>query len=506
MDASGTSAAALQHSKSAPAEVQAPAANQSYYAVAKEDNLRRPYFVPEKYLKDIVDIKDEVPKTPLIVFINAKSGGLMGSDLAVSLNRALSRAQVFDLAKYRPDKVLKKLWENLDNATQNGDTKAAQYRANLRILVAGGDGTIAWVLGVIRKLKLQPEPPVAMIPMGTGNDLSRSFNWGPAFDKGWISSFTTLYSTLARIAEAQTVDLDCWKLSITFPTEELLQTLPASMHSVPKESGAEPGTSAPAAGAAARGLFWNYMSVGLDAKSAYQFHSLRNRRPDLTASRLMNQYWYMHYSSTSGWLCCTKPLTSKVSLEVIKAGSTQWEQLQLPENVKAVVLLNLQSYAGGRNLWGPKTTQRDKEVLKQKEPNHADGLLEVVGLTHGWHTGLVMATKGSLVHAKRLCQVSAIRLHLKASYVRADGAPSHCYMQIDGEPWCQDVPSSRDTAPITVEVRHAGVSKVLENRISLRPNAFSQKLDALLEMNSANPAEAITRAATTTHRLPDTAS
>jgi diacylglycerol kinase (ATP) len=46
--------------------------------------------------------------------------------------------------------------------------------------VAGGDGTVGWVLGSLTELHRQgrePVPPVAVIPLGTGNDLSRSFGW-----------------------------------------------------------------------------------------------------------------------------------------------------------------------------------------------------------------------------------------------------------------------------------------------------------------------------------------
>lgn len=46
--------------------------------------------------------------------------------------------------------------------------------------VAGGDGTVGWVLGSLTELHTQdrkPVPPVAVIPLGTGNDLSRSFGW-----------------------------------------------------------------------------------------------------------------------------------------------------------------------------------------------------------------------------------------------------------------------------------------------------------------------------------------
>lgn len=46
--------------------------------------------------------------------------------------------------------------------------------------VAGGDGTVGWVLGTLAELfvnRRKPVPPTGIIPLGTGNDLSRSFDW-----------------------------------------------------------------------------------------------------------------------------------------------------------------------------------------------------------------------------------------------------------------------------------------------------------------------------------------
>ena len=57
----------------------------------------------------------------------------------------------------------------------------------MRILAAGGDGTVAWILKTVRELGLQPEPGVAVMPLGTGNDLSLSFGWGNTFMQSWIS-------------------------------------------------------------------------------------------------------------------------------------------------------------------------------------------------------------------------------------------------------------------------------------------------------------------------------
>lgn len=47
--------------------------------------------------------------------------------------------------------------------------------------VAGGDGTVGWVLSSVGALREHSAntsvPPVGVVPLGTGNDLSRSFGW-----------------------------------------------------------------------------------------------------------------------------------------------------------------------------------------------------------------------------------------------------------------------------------------------------------------------------------------
>ena len=67
------------------------------------------------------------------------------------------------------------------------------------MLAAGGDGTVAWILKTIRELGLQPAPPVAVMPLGTGNDLSLSFGWGNAFLKSWINVRPAARAALACI-------------------------------------------------------------------------------------------------------------------------------------------------------------------------------------------------------------------------------------------------------------------------------------------------------------------
>jgi diacylglycerol kinase (ATP) len=56
---------------------------------------------------------------------------------------------------------------------------------NIKILACGGDGTISSIVNFLRNCKVEAwklkNPPVAILPLGTGNDLSRSLGWGHNF-------------------------------------------------------------------------------------------------------------------------------------------------------------------------------------------------------------------------------------------------------------------------------------------------------------------------------------
>lgn len=60
----------------------------------------------------------------------------------------------------------------------------------------------------------------------------------------------------------------------------------------------------------------------------------------------------------------------------VKNDKGEWVQVVVPDSVKAIVLLNLQSYAGGRDLWGLKDMAKDREK-GWKVPIFNDGLIEV---------------------------------------------------------------------------------------------------------------------------------
>jgi len=158
---------------------------------------------------------------PVVVFVNSKSGGRHGPDLKVRLHELISDEQVFDLSSVRPSDFVHYGLSCLERLADQGDNCAKTTREKMRIVVAGGDGTVGWVLGCLSdlyKMKREPVPPTGIIPLGTGNDLARSFGWGGSFPFGWRSAVKRY---LSKAATAPICRLDSWQAVILMPEGEI---------------------------------------------------------------------------------------------------------------------------------------------------------------------------------------------------------------------------------------------------------------------------------------------
>ncbi|KAF4396767.1 hypothetical protein F8388_004735 [Cannabis sativa] len=74
--------------------------------------------------------------------------------------------------------------------------------------VAGGDGTVGWVLECLvepNKESRNPISPIGIIPLCIENDLSRSFGWGGSFPFAWKSA---IKKTLNKATTGQICHLD----------------------------------------------------------------------------------------------------------------------------------------------------------------------------------------------------------------------------------------------------------------------------------------------------------
>ena len=64
-----------------------------------------------------------------------------------------------------------------------------------------------------------------------------------------------------------------------------------------------------------------------------------------------------------------------VTARQVRSAAGDWGEVRIPRSVKALVLLNIQSYAGGRDLWGLHDTNKDARK-GWRTPIFNDGLIE----------------------------------------------------------------------------------------------------------------------------------
>lgn len=331
---------------------------------------------------------------PLLVFINSRSGGQMGLYVLRQIRKWLNPIQVYDLSHQSPVAPLRQFLSI----------------PRLRILVCGGDGTVGWVLSALDEIGCVRQPPIAILPLGTGNDLARVLGWGSGFSTRDVSELLT------EVAAAHVSLLDRWQVTIN---------------------------------GAKRAVLNNYLGVGVDAQVALEFHEQRERSPGLFMSQFVNKLWYSQFGAKNFLVRTCAGLPDKIELEC------DGKLISLPPGTEGVILLNINSYGGGSKLWHDDSdsdsesdasdhdgdsvsgTESDDDddarysddggLYNRLGPSSAhDGLLDVVAVYGTLHLGQMQV---GLSKAVRLCQAKAVKIRLK------DTLP----IQIDGEPW-QEAP------------------------------------------------------------------
>ncbi|KAG5185607.1 ATP-NAD kinase-like domain-containing protein [Tribonema minus] len=243
---------------------------------------------------------------PLAVLVNTRSGAgaRQGRELLAALRGALNPLQVADLGAEDPADFLRRF---------------ARVR-DLRVLCCGGDGTVGWVLHAIDAVAWdRGPPPLAVLPMGTGNDLARTLGWGPGYD-----GTEDLNQLLETVGASHKVKLDRWSVEI--------EPLKA------KRRGGGDSKSVP---------MGNYMGIGVDGQVALEFHNMREAHSGLFFSRVVNKVVYAGSGLRNILFPSCQELASHVEIYV------DGERVELPPDTESVIILNINSYAGGSRLWTP---------------------------------------------------------------------------------------------------------------------------------------------------------
>jgi diacylglycerol kinase (ATP) len=292
----------------------------------------------------------------------------------------------------RKGEEMEKLLHNLDVKTYNMyklsksiDSQNELYKLikkNTVICIAAGDGSISWSCSIIDNLRKDKEfPKICIVPMGTGNDLSRTLGWGIK-NLSYHKTIQLLEKIKICLRLDRVSSIDWWEieyLDYNKKDKKKIKKLPIKMLC--------------------------YLSFGYDAKITYNYQNDRNSDPEKFNSQLYNKLMYIKHGV--GGVLNSSP---KVDVKL----NCNDKNIDIPLNCKSLKLLNINSAASGVYFWGkmieehydiPKINDNKLEIISSY------GLYNLIGLNIGIST------------VDRLSQSSKIIIDIKEGE----------FMQIDGE-------------------------------------------------------------------------
>jgi len=316
------------------------------------------------YLNKLLKYRYNCMNVNYIFLINNRSGSRRGIEMReLLISMDIKTYDIYKLSK--SEELQSELNKLIDSKTV--------------ICICGGDGSISWACSIIEECVTTIFPKICVVPMGTGNDLSRTLGWGikNLSDIKTIQLFEKIQICidLNRVSK-----VDWWNIEYLDCNQEDIKHLPTKMLC--------------------------YISFGYDAKITHNYQADRNSNPERFNSQLFNKLMYIKHGF-SEFFIPSNTINNKVKLYC------ENEETYIPSNCRSLKLLNINSAASGVFFWGNKKDNR------YTNPALNDNKLEIVS-SFGVHN-LVGMNMG-LTEIQRINQSSETIIDIeKGVFIQIDG-------------------------------------------------------------------------------------
>lgn len=254
----------------------------------------------------------------------------------------------------------------------------------LRIVAAGGDGTVNWVVSLMSKITPLDsddwKPPIAVCPFGTGNDMSRSLGWGGGMSERGLKKAAKFIENVRTSDHIEKGDI--WKIKMT--RTDISEVSEKQM--------------------------LNYFSIGVDADMAHKFETCRHCCRCCFCCHCMALALYVPMGVAA--LCGNPDLRKFTEIKVTdtdEQGVEATKTLDFKCGQKTFVMQNISSIYGGKDLWRLKIPR-----------SHSDKKLECSIEGGSFKLGLMQL---GIPTQTPLCQATSVNIT----------TDEPCVFQIDGE-------------------------------------------------------------------------
>lgn len=297
---------------------------------------------------------------------------------------------------------------------------------------------------------------VGVLPLGTGNDMSRVLGWGSAVPADLLAKgMNGMRRWLSDVCTAMPVRSDMWRVTLAVDPSvggRIVTVRGGTEHALPVHS--------------IDVVMINYMSLGIDAHVVFETEKRRQSTP--LANRVM-------YVLQSTWRTIQGHERVTSVLDSMALGGNGVDLSALGPQ-RCLVFLNIASYSGGARIWETASSLPESHPMARagfapnRRPDQGDGMFEFVTIRSlpqlGVHVGFATGAAGGV---QRVGQGKSAVVRLRPTKDTADGSGAgatpalRCvYAQIDGEGY-------RLEGPLSVTVRHFARAQVLRF-VSLPPD------------------------------------